>query len=189
MNPFQPEAVVIGASAGAVDALSTILGPLPVEFSIPVIIVVHVPSDQKSLLAELFGAKCRLPVREPDDKEPIAAGVVYIAPPDYHLLVEREKVFSLSNEEPVCFCRPSIDVLFESAAEAYTTQLIGIILTGANHDGAAGLARVVKAGGKAIVQRPDTAQSPIMPLAALKSCPDAQPLDLNEIVDYLKEFV
>ena len=133
------EAIVIGASAGALEALSAILPALPEGFRLPVIVVVHVPPDKRSVLAELFQAKCRVSVREAEDKEPIVGGTVYFAPPDYHLLVEADEHLSLSSDEPVLFSRPSIDVLFESAADAYGPALIAIILTGANQDGAEGM--------------------------------------------------
>jgi two-component system chemotaxis response regulator CheB len=136
----------------------------------------------------LFQKKCPLPVREAADKEPIEKGTVYFAPPDYHLLVEQERIFSLSNEEPVLYSRPSIDVLFETAADAYREGLIGIVLTGANEDGARGLKAVIAAGGRGIVQRPEQAQSPTMPRAALAMNPAARPATLDEIVTFLKSI-
>ncbi len=127
MMTAQAEAVVIGASAGALEALSAILPALSTEFRLPVMVVVHVPADRRSVLAELFRAKCKVQVREADDKEPIVGGTVYFAPADYHLLVEPDKSLSLSSDEPVLFSRPSIDVLFESAADAYGPALIAIV--------------------------------------------------------------
>ncbi|KQY23770.1 chemotaxis protein CheB [Rhizobium sp. Root482] len=183
----RPEAVVIGASAGALEALSIILHVLPGNFRMPIIVVVHVPPDKRSILAELFRAKCQLSVQEADDKEPIAGGTVYFAPADYHLLVESNKTLSLSSDEPVLFSRPSIDVLFESAADAYGMSLIAIVLTGANHDGAKGLRTVVDAGGAAIVQDPDSAFADAMPKAAIEMCPRARVLSLQAIAQYLKE--
>lgn len=181
------EAIVMGASAGALEALSTILPALPEGFRLPVMVVVHVPPDKRSVLAELFQAKCRIPVREVEDKEPIAAGTIYFAPPDYHLLIEMDKGLSLSSDEPVLFSRPSIDVLFESAADAYGAALIAIILTGANHDGAKGMLAVVEAGGQAIVQSPDGAFAPAMPEAAIELCPGASVMSLGAIAAYLQE--
>ena len=186
-HPAPIEAVVIGASAGAVEALSTILPNLSSGFSLPIIIVVHLPADKKSVMADLFRTKCALRVCEAEDKEPIAPGNVYIAAPDYHLLVELDHRLSLSSEEPVSFSRPSIDVLFESAADAYGSGLLGIVLTGANSDGAAGLRAVCHAGGTAVVQDPASAASPTMPLAALEACPEARILNLEEIAAYLGE--
>lgn len=183
------EAIAIGASAGAIEALLELLPALPANFPVPVMIVVHLPGDQKSLLVDVFSAKCQLPVQEPDDKEPIRPGRIYVAPPDYHLLVEHERVFSLSNEEQVNYCRPSIDVLFETAAETYTTGLVGVILTGANHDGAAGLRQVLDAGGTALIQEPSTAFAAAMPESARLACPEARLLELAEIVHFVQECV
>src|SRR6201991_418522 len=145
MNAGEAEAVVIGASAGALEALSVILPALPATFRLPVFIVVHMPPNRQSVLAELFQRKCRLRVREAEDKERISGGTVYFAPPDYHLLVEMDKHLSLSSDEPVLYSRPSIDVLFESAADAYGPGLIAIVLTGANQAGAKGLRTVYEA--------------------------------------------
>jgi two-component system chemotaxis response regulator CheB len=186
MKEPQKAAVVIGASAGAWDALSVILPALPQTFSLPVMIVVHLPPDRKSLLAELFAEKCGMDVAEAEDKEPILGGVVYFAPPDYHLLVETNSTLSLSSDEPVLFSRPSIDVLFESAADAYGPALTAIILTGASEDGARGLAAVIAAGGTAIVQRPEDAYAAAMPQAALARSPGARVLSLEEITLWLQ---
>ena len=187
MMSVEPEAVVIGTSAGAVEALSVILPALPREFRLPVIVVVHVPADKRSVMAELFRSKCQLDVLEAEDKEPIVGGRIYFAPPNYHLLVEVDRALSLSSDEPVLFSRPSIDVLFESAAEAYGPGLIAIVLTGANHDGASGLRAIVDAGGVAVVQDPATAFMPTMPEAAILKCPGARVMSLAAITQYLKE--
>ncbi|MET0287467.1 MAG: chemotaxis protein CheB [Polyangiales bacterium] len=167
------DAVVLGASAGAVDALGVILPTLPATLAVPVIIVVHIPASRPSLLVELFAAKCALPVREAEDKLAIAPGTVWFAPPGYHLLVERERTFALSLDELVNHSRPSIDVLFESAAEAYGERLLAMVLTGANHDGAHGAAQVQAAGGLIAVQDPKTANVSAMPeLAIGRTKPD-----------------
>jgi two-component system chemotaxis response regulator CheB len=187
MTASQAEAVVIGASAGALEALSVILPALPAGFRLPLIVVVHVPPHKRSMLAELFQAKCRIPVREAEDKEPISPGTVYFAPSDYHLLVETEKSLSLSSDEPVLFSRPSIDVLFESAADAYGSALISIILTGANQDGAKGMKAVAEAGGVALVQNPDGAFASAMPEAAIEMCPGTRVMSLDAIAAYLQE--
>ncbi len=187
MTASQAEAVVIGASAGALDALSIILPALPGGFRLPVIVVVHVPPDKRSMLVELFQAKCRIPVREAEDKEPIDRGTLYFAPPDYHLLVETDKSLSVSSDEPVLFSRPSIDVMFESATDAYGSALIAIILTGANQDGAKGLKAVAEAGGVALVQNPDGAFASAMPEAAIEMCPGARVMSLDAIAAYLQE--
>ncbi|WP_182422146.1 chemotaxis protein CheB [Aureimonas sp. ME7] len=185
--PSHPQAVVIGASAGALEALSSILPKLPKGFGLPIMVVVHVPPGKRSILAELFQAKCRVPVREVDDKEPIVSGTVYFAPPDYHLLVENETSLSLSSDEAVLFSRPSIDVLFESAADAYGAGLVGIVLTGANHDGAKGLRAILDARGTALVQDPATALAAAMPEGALRMSPGARIASLDEIAAYLVE--
>ena len=187
MSEVAPEAVVIGASAGALDVLSNLLPGLPADYRLPILIVVHMPPDKTSLFAQLLRARCAIRVREAEDKEPIEPGVAYFAPPDYHLLVEQDKRLSLSDDEPVLFSRPSIDVLFESAADAYGGGLIGVVLTGANNDGANGLRAVVDAGGVAVVQEPGGAYASAMPRAAIAACPDARVLPVNEIAAYLRE--
>ncbi|NLR98057.1 chemotaxis protein CheB [Rhizobium sp. P38BS-XIX] len=183
----QIEAVVIGASAGALEALSVILPALPADFRVPIIVVVHIPPDKRSVLAELFASKCVLRVIEAEDKEPIRSGSIYFAPPDYHLLVEVDKSIALSSDEPELFSRPSIDVLFETAAEAYGPALIGIILTGANEDGAKGLKAVADAGGIAIAQDPEEAFQNTMPKAAIDAVSSAHILPLASITSFLRE--
>ncbi len=187
MTGIPPEAVVIGASAGALEALSVILPALPGRYKLPILVVVHVPPDKMSILPELFQTKCNIAVREAADKEPICPATAYFAPPDYHLLVEMDKSLSLSNDEPVLYSRPSIDVLFESAADAYGPSLVAVLLTGANQDGTDGMRAVVESGGMAIIQRPDTAFASAMPEAAIKACPDAMVLSLDEIAAYLQD--
>ncbi|WP_235037763.1 MULTISPECIES: chemotaxis protein CheB [unclassified Novosphingobium] len=177
-----PDAVVIGASAGAIQALLHILPALPEDYALPVLIVVHVPPGRRSELTMLFAAKCRLPVGEGEDKEPILPGTVTFAPPDYHMLVEPGGTISLSRDEQVLFSRPSIDVLFESAADAYGPGLVGVVLTGANEDGAQGLAAVAQAGGMTLVQDPASAYARAMPEAALKACRAARRMSLDGIV-------
>ncbi|MFK0333853.1 chemotaxis protein CheB [Rhizobium sp. NPDC090275] len=181
------DAVVIGASAGALEALSAILPSLPAGFPLPILVVVHVPADRPSALADLFSAKCRMAVKEAEDKEPLVGGTIYFAPPDYHLLVEVDKTVALSSDKPVLFSRPSIDVLFETAADAFQDKLIGIVLTGANSDGAEGLKVVVEAGGVGLIQEPATAFSAAMPEAAAKASSGATVLTLANIADFLKK--
>ncbi len=180
-----PAAVVIGASAGAIEALLNILPQLPANYPIPVIIVVHVPPDKKSNLASVFNPRCLIKVKEAEDKEPIEAGTAYFAPPDYHLMIEPDFRFTLSSEEPVLYSRPSIDVLFESAADAYGDTLVAVVLTGANHDGSAGLKAVGMAGGRCIVQSPSSAESCTMPQAALDAWPASQSAPLDEMAQVL----
>jgi two-component system chemotaxis response regulator CheB len=162
------ELVVIGCSAGGIDALLTLLPALPADFTLPVVCILHLPPDRESRLAELFGARLARTVREAADKEPIAPGVVYFAPPAYHLSIERDLSFSLSCEPPVQFARPAIDVLMESAADACGARLAGLLLTGANQDGAAGLAHIAECGGLTIVQDPAEAQARTMPEQAIR---------------------
>lgn len=180
------EAVVIGASAGGIDALSALLPQLPAGLPLAVLVVQHVPKDRPSLLVEIFSRKCSWAVREPEDKEAIEAGTIYFAPPDYHLLVEAGPQAALSADEPVNFSRPSIDVLFESAAEVYGRRLLGIILTGASNDGAAGLRRVQQAGGVTVVQQPSSAYAPFMAESARRLHQVDFVLELSEIAALLR---
>jgi two-component system chemotaxis response regulator CheB len=184
------DAVAIGASAGGVDALSILLPAVPAALRAAILIVLHLPRERASVLAEIFSSKCARPVREAVDKEPVEPGTVYFAPPDYHLLVDRAgpagAQIALSTDDLVNFSRPSIDVLFESAADVYGQRLLGIILTGANHDGAAGLAAVHDAAGITVVQHPDTAQSSLMPMAAIKRSPVDYVLTLEQIAELLR---
>jgi two-component system chemotaxis response regulator CheB len=161
-------AVVIGASAGGVEALFNLLTGLPEGFRLPIIAVLHLPPDRESRLAEIFQHRVPIAVREACDKEPVAPATLYFAASGYHLLVETDHSFSLSCEAPVHFSRPSIDVLMESAADAWGPALAGILLTGANYDGAAGLAKIRRQGGITVAQDPAEAQVPTMPEAAIR---------------------
>lgn len=185
MTASAKRAVMIGASAGALEALSLLLPTLPADFPLPVFVIVHVPADKPSVLAEIFSAKCRVRVIEAEDKEPVEPGIVYFAPPGYHMLLEDKSTIALSNEDAVLFSRPSIDVSLESAADVWAEDLIGIILTGANQDGAKGLQLVSNAGGTVIVQNPDGAYARAMPDAAIASCAQAQIMSLADISAYL----
>jgi two-component system, chemotaxis family, protein-glutamate methylesterase/glutaminase len=180
------EAIVIGASAGGVEALGLILPSLPAKFRPALLIVLHLPRERPSLLVEIYEKRCALPIREADDKEPIEPGTVYFAPPDYHMLVERNRQIALSTDEPVHFSRPSVDVLFESAADAFGSRLLGVILTGANEDGAAGLHAIHRAGGVTVVQQPGSAKVPLMVVSALQRNPADFVLSLPEIAELLK---
>lgn len=160
-------AVVVGASAGGIEALMTLLDDLPSPWRLPVVVVIHVPERRESLLARVFDQRLRVPVREAADKARIEDGVVYFAPPGYHLSIERQHVFSLSCEPPVLWSRPSIDVLMSSAADAYGPALAGLLLTGANQDGAQGMLHIHRAGGLTAVQDPAEAEVATMPRAAL----------------------
>lgn len=171
--------ICIGGSWGGLAAVSRLFRALPDELDIPIALALHRAADPSALAALLQGAT-RLRVLEADDKMPIARGNVYVAPPDYHLLVERDAL-ALSVDERVQFARPSIDVLFESAADAYGDSVIGIVLTGANADGAQGLAAIKSAGGVAVVQRPDEATKREMPDAAIAATNADAILSLDDI--------
>lgn len=175
------DAVVIGTSAGGVDALLRILPALPESLAVPILIVIHLPRERDSLLPQIFQPKCARPVREAEDKEAIAPGTVYFAPPDYHLLVDDGPQLALSSDPLVNFSRPSIDVLFESAADAFGARLAAVLLTGASHDGAAGLEAVHRAGGVTVVQDPADAQVPVMVESALRRTAATFVLPLAEI--------
>jgi two-component system chemotaxis response regulator CheB len=180
------DAVVIGASAGGVEALSILLPALPAETGVSIFIVMHLPRDRPSVLADILSRKCVLPVHEAQDKEPVLPGTVYVAPTNYHLLVDTGPQIALSADDPVHYSRPSVDVLFESAAEVYGERLLGMILTGANEDGARGLAAIKDAGGVTLVQAPDTAVSPTMAMSALALRPADAVLTLTQLADALR---
>ncbi|MBF0117548.1 MAG: chemotaxis protein CheB [Desulfobacterales bacterium] len=179
------EAIVIGVSAGGLNALKTILPTLPHDFKIPVIIVQHEHASSDDFLAHYLNDRCMLTVIQADEKIKISSGNVYLAPPNYHLLVEDDKTFSLSIDEHVNYARPSIDVLFETASEAYGNKLIGIILTGANSDGSIGLKEIKKRGGLTIVQEPSKAEVATMPSAAISATQVDYILPLEEIGPFL----
>ena len=164
---MQYQAIVIGVSSGGMSALKIIFSALPADFSLPIIIVQHVGPHSDSQWIKILNSQSLLQIKEADEKEKIQKGIIYIAPPNYHLLIEKNKTLSLTIDERVNFARPSIDVLFESAAEAYKNKLIGVILTGANHDGAKGLKSIKYYGGLAIIQDPETAESAYMPRSAI----------------------
>ncbi len=161
------KAIVIGASSGGMAALTAILPVLPRDYPIPLIIAQHLHPSQGGLFIKVYDERCALNAKEADEKEEIRPGHIYFAPPNYHLLVENNRTFSLSIDPKVNYARPSIDVLFESAAAAYRAELTGILLTGANNDGALGLKRIKENGGLTVVQDPATAECPFMPQSAL----------------------
>ncbi|MFP5261730.1 MAG: chemotaxis protein CheB [Blastocatellia bacterium] len=180
--------VVIGASLGGFHALEAVLGGLPAEFPLPIAVVQHRSSDSDELLPTLLRRKSRLPVVEAEDKQSIIPGQVFIAPANYHLLVE-EGHFALSTEGPVQFARPSVDVLFESAADAYREKVVAVLLSGSNSDGARGVSLVKEYGGLAIVQDPASAEGRQMPEAAMAAAPVDQVLPLSEIAPFLRGLV
>ena len=163
---WRAKAVAIGASAGGIDALFTLLDGLQPPVAAPIMVVLHLPENHESQLVPVFRTRVGLPVREAEPHAPVEAGTLYFAPPGYHLLVEADHSFSLSCDPPVLFSRPSIDCLLESSADAYGDGLAGIILPGASEDGARGLARVRALGGLTAVQEPAEAAYPAMPAAA-----------------------
>ncbi|MDQ6870967.1 MAG: chemotaxis protein CheB [Gemmatimonadota bacterium] len=176
--------VGIGTSWGGLAAMSKLLGGLPGDFSLPIVIVQHRGKDSDRLLSELLQDTTDMKVCEVEDKEPLEPGRVHIAPANYHVLIDAGYL-SLTVEEPVRFSRPSIDVMFSSAADTYGPRVIGVVLTGANEDGARGLSDIVKRGGRALVQDPKTAEIPIMPVAAIKAVPSAEVLPLDKLAPRL----
>jgi two-component system chemotaxis response regulator CheB len=176
-------AIAIGASTGGVEALARILPALPDGTAASVFVVLHLPRERTSLLAGIFAPRCRLPVRDVRDKDPVAAGTIYIAPPDYHLLIDDGPQLALSMDEPVEFSRPSISVLFETAATVYRERLLAVLLTGAGSDGAAGMQAVHAAGGITVVQQPADARMPQMPRAALGRISADYVLTLDDIMN------
>lgn len=180
MTAVAYEIVLVGTSWGGLSALRELIAGLPEDFALPLVAVQHRHRESDHMLAGLLQDRTALRVCEVEDKAPIEPRNIYIAPPDYHLLVE-EGYFSLSTDEPVRFSRPSIDVTFESAADAYGPHVVGVILTGANADGSMGLQRIHERGGLTFVQRPETAESPAMPAAAARAVPRARVLSIREI--------
>jgi two-component system chemotaxis response regulator CheB len=182
------KAIVIGTSYGGLEALKTLLPKLRSGFPVPVIIVLHIGDHNNETFVNYMNSLCELEVKEADSHEKIKAGFAYFAPPNYHLLVESDFTFSLTTDEKHNFSRPSIDILFESAAWVYCQTLIGVVLTGANSDGANGLKMIKDFGGATIVENPCSAISPAMPRSALKTAkPDFQ-LPLEIIADKLIEL-
>jgi two-component system, chemotaxis family, protein-glutamate methylesterase/glutaminase len=179
------ELIVIGGSAGGIQAMTSLLAGLPADLGVAVTLALHMPPNRPSLLPELFGRHCKLPVKEAEDKEPIAPGIVYLAAPDYHLLIEPDRRFALSCDDPVNYSRPSIDMLFESAAMAYRSSVLGIVLSGANSDGADGLVTIRHGGGLSWVQDPGEAQTAVMPLAAIERAGADAVLTTGRMADLL----
>ena len=182
------ELIVVGASLGGFDALATLLGALSEDFSLPLAVVQHRSADSDDLLSLLLQRASHMPLAEVEDKQPILPGKVYIAPANYHLLVEPGH-FALSVDDRVHFARPSIDVLFESAADAYRERVAAVLLSGANDDGARGMARVKTRGGLTIVQDPASAESARMPTAAIAASPVDYVLPLPGIAQLLNRLI
>jgi two-component system chemotaxis response regulator CheB len=183
------EAVVIGTSAGGLEALGVVLPRLKPDLSAPIFIVQHISASSESYLVDYFDRKCQIKVFEAVDKLEYKPGKVYFAPPDYHLLIEDKKSIALSVEEKVNYSRPSIDVLFETASWHFGPHLIGIVLTGANWDGASGLKTIKEAGGMTIVENPKTAAVPRMPESAIELCKPDYILKLDAIANKLNHLL
>ncbi|GAB2560371.1 chemotaxis protein CheB [Spirosoma aerophilum] len=180
------EAIVIGGSTGSIEVLLSLLPALPGPLPFALIIVLHRKNTSDSTLANLLSTKTDSPFQEVDDKDPIRAGTIYLAPADYHLLIEQDKSFSLDDSEKVNYSRPSIDVTFESAADVYGSALIGILLSGANADGTLGLKAIQKAGGLLVAQQPETALVGFMPQQAILNTTVHYVLDIPGLIDFLK---
>lgn len=181
---IRPEIIVVGSSAGGLKALEQVLGSLPRGFPVPIVTVQHRARESTDAYAEVIGRSTALPVREIEDGDPLRGPGIYLAPPDYHVLIEPGRMV-LSIDDPVSYSRPSIDVLFESATDVYGSKVCAVLLTGANADGAKGLARVKAGGGYAIVQDPETAESPEMPAAGIAMAPVDRVLPLDAIAKEL----
>jgi two-component system chemotaxis response regulator CheB len=182
------QAVTIGVSTGGVHALQKLLGQLPEDFPLPILIVQHIGPESGSGLAKLLDECCALNVKEADEQDEILPGTVYLAPPNYHLLVEQEGFLSLSADPHVSFARPSVDVLFESAAEVFGPGLIGVVLTGANFDGSRGLRTIKQKGGVAIVQDPADAEARQMPQAAMAATEVDYLVALEDVAALLRKL-
>ena len=182
------EAIVVGVSAGGLVALAEVLPKLDKDMTLPVMIVQHQSHDSDDFLVRYFDDLCRHSVKEVEDKMPVESGTIYFAPANYHLLVEPDKTFSLSTEARVNYSRPSIDVLFESAADTYMDRLVGIILTGANSDGTNGATRIKELGGLIIAQDPETAEADAMPMSVIKHVQVDHILALNRIGDFINSL-
>ncbi|MBW1784366.1 MAG: chemotaxis protein CheB [Deltaproteobacteria bacterium] len=181
--------IVVGVSAGGMKALPAVLSSLPAAFPLPAVVVQHIsPDGDNAFFVRHLNQRLSVTVKEAEEKEAIVPGHVYIAPPNYHLLIEKDRSFSLSIDEKVNYSRPSIDVLFESAADVYGPGLIGLILTGASSDGARGLMKIKENGGVALVQDPQSAEARIMPKAAIEACDVDYVLPLEEIGRLLVEL-
>jgi two-component system, chemotaxis family, protein-glutamate methylesterase/glutaminase len=183
------EAIVIGTSAGGMAALNQLVGQIDQNFDVPVIVVQHLYPNSDDFIARNLNTRSAIPVSEANEKEKICSGHIYVAPANYHLLIEDDRTFSLTIDPKVNFSRPSIDVLFESAAEIFSNRLVGVLLTGANSDGARGLKRIKERGGITIVQDPNTAEVPTMPAAAINLFPVDYILPLGQILPKIRQLI
>lgn len=184
VGPFK--VVVVGGSAGSLEVILNMIRAIPARPNAVFIFIIHRKNDKDSNLESLFSYKTELPVREVEDKDPILPNHMYIAPPDYHLLIETEDNFSLDSSEKIHFSRPSIDVTFESVAEAFGPRVVGILLSGANADGAQGLLRIKQRGGLAIVQDPEDSEIGFMPQQAINIGAHDKVLNINNLIAFIK---
>ena len=187
MKKNKYKAIVMGGSAGSMEVLLTIFSGMPPDLKVPVIIVCHLHPLDNGGLVEFFKLQSHLAIKEANDKEAIRPGYIYFPPANYHLLMEQDETFSLSIDPKINYARPSIDVLFESAAFVYGEELAGILLTGSNHDGAKGISSIKKMGGHTIAQNPDSAESSVMPQAAIDTGDVDDILSVRQIMDFIKE--
>lgn len=181
--------LMIGGSAGSLEGILKIIAALPVNKHFTTVIIVHRKNESESILANLLSTRTRLKIKEVEDKEPMFGGTIYLAPADYHLLIENEKMFSLDYSEKVHHSRPSIDVSFESAAHVFGETVIGVLLSGANADGAEGLRKIQEAGGFTIVQDPGSAEVNYMPQQAIDIMKPDKILNVEEIATFLSSFI
>ncbi|WP_138994851.1 chemotaxis protein CheB [Larkinella sp. C7] len=182
------KAVVIGGSAGSIEVLLKLLPALSSPLPVALMIVLHRKNSTDSSLADLLSSKTMIPLHEVEDKDPVITGAIYLAPADYHLLIEKDEVFSLDDSEKVNYSRPSLDVTFESAADVYGSSLVGILLSGANADGTAGLNLIKTRGGFLIAQKPETAQAAFMPQHAILNAPIDRVLDVDEMAVFINSL-
>jgi two-component system chemotaxis response regulator CheB len=180
-----PACILIGASAGGVEALGHLLPRLPAGLAIPVCVVLHLPPQSTSLLPQIFAGRCAVPVKEIEDGEPLCAGGVYFAAPNYHFLIDTGPRVALSVDDPVHFSRPSIDVLFLSGADVFGAATCALLLSGSNQDGAEGLRSIAERGGTVMIQDPQEAQAPEMALAALALLPGHPVMRLAQMAEWL----
>ncbi|MBD2705034.1 chemotaxis protein CheB [Spirosoma sp. BT702] len=179
--------LMIGGSTGSIEVLLQLLPALKTPLPFALVLVIHRKNTADSTLVNLLALKTDIPLQEVDDKDAILPGTIYLAPADYHLLIEQDKTFSLDDSEKINYSRPSIDVTFESAADVYGPSLVGILLSGANTDGTAGLNAIKNAGGVTVVQKPETAQVPFMPQQAIEGAPIDWVLDVKEMEGFIND--
>ena len=182
------EAIWIGGSAGSLDVLLKVLPQLREDIGFSIVIILHRKPGADILLTDLISSRTNIPVKEIEEKDAVKAGIIYLAPSDYHLLIEKDGTFSLDHSEKVNYSRPSIDVAFESSAEVYKEKLVGLLLSGANADGVAGLKKIKKMGGRVIIQHPDSAIVSYMPAQARLQVKYDALLQIEEIAAWINKL-